>query len=96
MLTDGRLGVGSSVNNKSELTQNEFKQKDLLYLVSTLTCLLVRSLKLHVMATASALRDLPVMAVKAALSVRTLKMPLPAAFIFAAFFFPAATEALPE
>merc|ERR1719352_489142 len=38
--------------------------------------------------------DLPVMAVKAALSVRTLKRPLPAAFAFAAFFFPAATEAL--
>ena len=48
------------------------------------------------MATASAPRDLPVMAVKAALSVRTLKRPLPAAFAFAAFFFPAATEALPE
>ena len=90
----GGWGWGSSVNNKSELTQNELKQKDLLYLVSTLTCL--RSLKLHVMATASALRDLPVMAVKAALSVRTLKRPLPAAFSFAALFFPAATEALPE
>merc|ERR1712057_76777 len=38
--------------------------------------------------------DLPVMAVKAALSVRTLKRPLPAAFSFAALFFPAATEAL--
>jgi len=48
------------------------------------------------MATASALRDLPVMAVKAALSVRTLKMPLPAAFIFAAAFLPEAFMALPE
>ena len=38
---------------------------------------------------------LPVMAVSAALHVRTLKRPLPAAFCFAAFFLPAATEALP-
>lgn len=39
---------------------------------------------------------LPVMAARAALHVRTLKMPLPAAFCFKAFFFPAAIAALPE
>ena len=46
-------------------------------------------------ASACALGDLPVMAASAGLHVFGLKRPLPAAFIFAADFFPAAFMALP-